>query len=136
MKITANPVPFSSVVGGGIMLLDESGACIGQLSLRGFPPGSSVSVEELRKASNAMCEQIAAAINGAKVERRVHHAGRDTNYDVLPTALFQVSRGDMGLDGPMCLVRDGDEVVVYRNRDGKHFVRFADEMVEPRFKEI
>jgi hypothetical protein len=32
MKITAKVVPFSSVVGGGVMLLNSKGRCVGQLA--------------------------------------------------------------------------------------------------------
>lgn len=33
MKFKAQPVPYSSVVGQGIMLTDESGAVVAQLSI-------------------------------------------------------------------------------------------------------
>ena len=128
MKITAKVVPYSSVLGSSITLHDETGVVIGQLSLMNVAAG--------RAAYEAMAVRIAAAINAGQPERRVHHPGRGATYDVVAdAALFQVSRGDMGLDGPMRLITDGDPVTVYRNEHGT-FVRFPDEMVSPHFEEV
>lgn len=45
MKLTARLIPWSSVVGTGLMLLDETGRCVGQLALHNV----AVSANEDRK---------------------------------------------------------------------------------------
>lgn len=129
-KVTAVPVAYSSVVGAGVMLCNPDGAVIVQLALLNCHGG--------RAEQEAIRDRIVAAINNGQAEGRVEHKNGGT-YDVLPEALFQVSKqGGLGEPGPgkVRLVRDGDPVRIYRNTEGKLFVRFADEMVPPRFKEI
>lgn len=133
MKLRAEVIPYSSVVGGGVTLHDETGAVVGQLLLRGFTPnprGPMPVGDPYKEAYVACCERIAAAINAGQAERQVRHVKRDTIYDVLPEALFQVSEPTSTKSRG---ISDGDPVTVYRNPDGKLFVRFPDEMVAPRF---
>lgn len=133
MKLTAQAVAFSSVVGSSIMLLNEAGACVGMLGLMNATEARTP--EEM----TAFAERIAAAINAGQAERQVRHAKKGSVYDVAASAaLFQVSmQTELGKPGPgkVRLVRDGDPVTVYRNEHGT-FVRFPDEMVPPRFEEI
>lgn len=59
MKIKAKVVPWSSIVGSGLMLLDEKGRCIAQLALMGVQlPGDN------KEVSMKLIEQIAEKING------------------------------------------------------------------------
>lgn len=39
MKLKAQIVPYSSIVGGGVLLLDERGAAVFQIGLRGTSRG-------------------------------------------------------------------------------------------------
>ena len=131
MKLTAQTVPFSSVVGSSIMLLNEAGACVGMLGLMNATEARTP--EEM----TAFAERIAAAINAGQAEGRVYHAGRGSTYDVLARkALFQVSYGlqELGRSNTRS-IRDGEPVTVYRNEHGT-FVRFVDEVVAPRFQEV
>lgn len=57
MKIRAQPISYSSIVGGGIMLLDDKGRACGQIAFIGG--GSRITSEQ----DNAMSRQIAALIN-------------------------------------------------------------------------
>jgi hypothetical protein len=60
IKLHAQVVPWSSVVGTGVMLMDERGRCIGQLGLHGVQlPG------DLKENSLKLVQQIAEAINAA-----------------------------------------------------------------------
>lgn len=130
-RLTASVIPFSSIVGTGVLLQDETGAVVGQLSLLG--------AAWLDKTEQVpLCERIARAINAGQAERQVTHTKKGTTYDVVAgEALFQVSGSPVpgGLK-PGRIVEDGDPVTVYRNREGIHFVRFPDEMVSPRFEEV
>jgi hypothetical protein len=62
MILTAKVIPWSSVVGTGLMLLDESGRCIGQLSLHNV---QGVERDEFKPFSLALVERVADAINKA-----------------------------------------------------------------------
>lgn len=42
----ARQVPYSSIVGGGLMLLNEKGACIGQLSIMGVDKDRSDAISD------------------------------------------------------------------------------------------
>lgn len=143
-KITAQVVPYSSIVGGGVMLLNEQGRCIGQLGLMNFSqkvPDGTIPLKTYKDEYVEMCERIAAAINtGGTPVSQLKHYKSDTVYDVVAEeALFQVSEPHpsasalFGTNTKARLVVDQDPVLVYRNPDGKHFVRFPDEVVEPRF---
>jgi hypothetical protein len=143
-KITAQTLAYSSVVGGGVLLFDDTGQVIGQLMLRGLKPSdanrpNTAEQWEKDKAEYvAFCDRIATAINAGQPEHQVRHYKRAEPYDVVASeALFQVSDEDEGL--PVAcgrIVTDGAKVVVYRNPQGMHFVRFPDEMIEPRFKVV
>lgn len=144
VKIKAEVIPFSSIVGGGVMLLDETGRCIGQLMLMNVRvPGQQQVQDEVtveagafRKTYTELAEHVRAALNAYQVERQVTHTKRGTTYDVVAErALFQVS-APPGLDGPARMIHDGDPVIIYRNPEGMHFVRFPDEMVSPRFEKV
>lgn len=129
MKITAQGVAFSSVVGCSVMLLNEEGACVGMLGL--------MQVDGGRAEQEAMRDRVVAAINNGPTEGRVYHAGRGSTYDVLARkALFQVSYGlkELGRSNTRP-IHDGEPVTVYRNEHGT-FVRFPDEMVPPRFEDV
>lgn len=60
MKLTAKVIPWSSIVGTGLMLMDDHGRCIGQLSLHNVtgPGDRNMLMVEIAHAA-------AAAINGA-----------------------------------------------------------------------
>ena len=129
MKITAQGVAFSSVVGCSVMLLNEEGACVGMLGL--------MQVDGGRAEQEAMRDRVVAAINNGPTEGMIYHAGRGSTYDVLARkALFQVSYGlkELGRSNTRS-IRDGEPVTVYRNEHGT-FVRFVDEVVAPRFQEV
>lgn len=130
MKITAQAVAFSSVVGSSIMLLNEAGACVGMLGLMNATEARTP--EEM----TAFAERIAAAINAGQAERQVRHFKKpDVVYDVIADkALFQVSTRNL-IEAKSRTIADGDPVTVYRNEHGT-FVRFPDEMVPPRFEEV
>lgn len=134
MKITARGVPYSSVVGAGVLLADETGAVVAQLAMLNVAGG--------REEAEAMRDRVVAAINAGGAGEQVRHFKTGATYDVVDAhALFQVSAPSMG-DGkepfkPRCrVVEDGAPVTVYRNPEGMHFVRFPDEMVSPRFEKV
>ncbi len=134
MKLTASVIPFSSIVGTGVMLQDETGVVVGQLSLLNAAVGRTP--EEMV----AFATRIAEAINAGQPERQVTHTKRGSTYDVVASAaLFQVSDMDLSLTPNVGRksrrITDGDPVTVYRNEHGT-FVRFPDEMVSPRFEEV
>lgn len=56
---TAKPYPWSSVVGCGVMLLDKSGACIGQLCIRGLDKDDAIKLSE----------QVAELLNAKRLDR-------------------------------------------------------------------
>lgn len=60
-QIKAKVVPYSSVVGSSVMLLDEKGRCIGQVAFLCHS-------DELRgrEVQGWLAETISLAINGAK----------------------------------------------------------------------
>ncbi|KQS75081.1 hypothetical protein ASG32_08260 [Methylobacterium sp. Leaf361] len=131
MRITAQAVAFSSVVGSSITLHNEAGAVVGMLGLMNATQARTP--EEM----TAFAERIAAAINAGQAERQVRHFKNGRTYDVIAEkALFQVSykTEEMGRANTRA-IHDGQPVTVYRNEHGT-FVRFPDEMVPPRFKEI
>lgn len=141
MKIRAEVIPFSSVVGGGVILHDEAGRIMGQLMLMNIDASAPVIDAELiatyRDRYVALCERVAAAINAGQAESQVTHIKKGTTYDVVASkALFQVSNadGDLRIVDARA-IQDGDEVTVYRNEHGT-FVRFPDEMVLPRFEKV
>jgi len=47
MKLKAQAFPYSSIVGGGVMLLDEKGAAAFQIGLRGTTKGISKEQSDL-----------------------------------------------------------------------------------------
>lgn len=57
-RLRARAIPYSSVVGGGVMLLDETGAVLGQLIL--LNGGHRFS----REQHESICAQVIARING------------------------------------------------------------------------
>lgn len=57
MKLLANIVPYSSIVGGGILLADEKGAARFQIALMGTTAGIS------KEQNDAICRQLAILIN-------------------------------------------------------------------------
>lgn len=129
MKLTAQAVAFSSVVGSSIMLLNEAGACVGMLGLMNATEARTP--EEM----TAFAARIAAAINAGQAERQVYHPGQGSTYDVIADkALFQVSTRNL-IEAKSRTIADGDPVTVYRNEHGT-FVRFPDEMLPPRFEEV
>lgn len=130
-RLAASVIPFSSIVGTGVLLQDETGAVTAQLSL--LNASTARTPEEML----AFAERMAAAINAGQPERQVFHPGRGSTYDVIASrALFQVSNPDDRLTMVDARpVQDDDEVVVYRNEHGT-FVRFPDEMVSPRFEDV
>jgi hypothetical protein len=130
MRITARGVPYSSIVGAGVLLADESGAVIGQLAMLNVAGG--------RDEAEALRDRAVAAINAGQAERQVRHFKNGRTYDVIAEkALFQISITQVRRHGgaPTRWVSDGDPVTVYRNEHGT-FVRFPDEMVAPRFEEV
>lgn len=131
MALKAEVIPFSSIVGTGVMLIDENGAVTAQLAL--MNASTSRTPEEML----AFAETIARAINAGQPERQVTHTKKGSTYDVVAgRALFQVSdRQDLHGIPKGRIVEDGDPVTVYRNQHGT-FVRFPDEMVSPRFEEV
>jgi len=58
MKFKAEPVPFSSVVGQGIMLIDEWGAVIAQLSI--IVPNPE---HDYRQIADEVTKQITEALS-------------------------------------------------------------------------
>lgn len=63
MKLTAQVIPWSSIVGTGVLLMDEKGRCIGQLALHNV----FVSSAEDRKAVMVETVQtVADMINAPK----------------------------------------------------------------------
>ena len=62
MKITAKVVPYSSVVGGGVMLLNSKGGCVGQLA---FICHDDTLRDKLLQVS--LSEAIVAAINAVQL---------------------------------------------------------------------
>lgn len=54
MKLTAQVIPFSSVVGTGLMLLNEQGQCIGQLALHNVNAGRAVHEEIVQAVADAI----------------------------------------------------------------------------------
>ncbi|MFC7661666.1 hypothetical protein ACFQWF_00945, partial [Methylorubrum suomiense] len=59
-RVRANPTFYSSVVGAGIMLHDETGAVVGQVAILGVAGG--------RAEQEAMRDRLAAAINAGQAE--------------------------------------------------------------------
>ncbi len=57
MKLTAQVVPYSSIVGGGLMLTDEAGAARFIVSLRGTTAG--ITKEETEAISRQIADMIA-----------------------------------------------------------------------------
>ncbi len=57
MKLRAERVPYSSVVGGGVMLLDEGGAVTFQIALIGTRKGIS------KEQTDAIGDRLVALIN-------------------------------------------------------------------------
>lgn len=57
MKLTAQVVPYSSIVGGGVMLLDDKGKAFVQLIIAGGPPGYTA--QDVKTIS----ERLVARIN-------------------------------------------------------------------------
>lgn len=132
MKITAIATPFSSVVGTGLVIKDETGAVIAYLPIRGFDLERKLDGREYAIEATKLVERVAAAINAGQFERQISHTKRGTTYDVVASAaLFQVSDTTTGVRE----VVDGDPVTVYRNDHGT-FVRFPDEVVSPRFEPV
>lgn len=123
MKITAQPIPYSSVVGAGVLLHDETGKVIGKIALLGVEGG--------REAQEALRDRLMKAISAGQPERQVTHTKRGSTYDIVADrALFQCSRPARRVE-----IADGDPVTVYRNEHGT-YVRFPEEMVSPRFEEV
>ncbi|WP_273288204.1 hypothetical protein [Methylorubrum populi] len=127
--LRAEPIPYSSVVGAGVLLHDETGKVIGKIALLGVEGG--------REAQEALRDRLVKAISAGQPERQVTHTKRGSTYDVVASAaLFQVSdRQDLHGIPKGRIVEDGDPVTVYCNEHGT-FVRFPDEMVSPRFEEV
>ena len=135
--LKAEVIAYSSIVGGGVMLMNEKNQMVGHLALLHYDgpinPITPENVATAKKVYMETCETVAAAINAGQPERQLKHYKKDTVYDVVAEkALFQVSSPN----STTRVVQDGEEVVVYRNPDGMHFVRFPDEVVEPRFTEV
>ncbi len=59
MILAAKEVPWSSVVGNGVMLLDKDGKCIGILSLH-----SVVTDGDRKETSVVIAKYVTRAING------------------------------------------------------------------------
>jgi len=57
MKLQGKPMPYSSIVGGGMMLLDAQGRARFQLAFRGTDEGIS------REQCEALATQLSALIN-------------------------------------------------------------------------
>lgn len=64
-KITAQVVPFSSVVGSSVMLIGESGACIGTLALLNMSRADeTLTRDEYKTRCVSMAQFAADKING------------------------------------------------------------------------
>lgn len=63
MKLSAQPVPYSSVVGSGIMLCDEGGAVVAQLAVMVPDPG-----RDYQETAKEVTRQIVEAFNGRAEE--------------------------------------------------------------------
>lgn len=57
MKLTAKPISYSSIVGGGLMLLDAEGRAAFMVMLRGTTRGIS------KEQNDAIAEQLVRLIN-------------------------------------------------------------------------
>ncbi len=63
-NLAAQVVPYSSVVGSSVMLLDRGGPCVGMVSIRGMQ-------EPLpQKTQEALAELIAAAVNQLRAQSK------------------------------------------------------------------
>lgn len=60
MKLKAKVVPYSSIVGGGLMLLNESGECMGQIAFIGGNPKLSFNT---RGTHEKLASNLAKLIN-------------------------------------------------------------------------
>lgn len=104
---------------------------------RSFPlPATTIPNAEV----DAEAERIKAALSLVEslkqTGRRILHRKRGTTYTVLGDAAFQVSTG-VAQNPRVRQVVDGDPVTIYRSEDdGALYVRFPDEMVDGRFKEL
>lgn len=67
MNLTAKVVPFSSMVGSGVTLHDESGAVVGQLALLNTGPmkDDPANPDEWKRRQIAFAEEVAERINAA-----------------------------------------------------------------------
>lgn len=62
MKLGAKEIPFSSIVGGGLALVDERGAYRFQLAIMGTTQGIT------REQSQAIAEQVTRLINANNLD--------------------------------------------------------------------
>lgn len=69
MKIEAEVIPYSSVVGSGVMLKSPDGPVVAQLAIIGvLLPKSDDPKGSHREASEALAEMIARVLNGQELE--------------------------------------------------------------------
>lgn len=63
MMLTAKVIPWSSVVGTGVMLLDETGRCVGQLALHNVTVAGADIPENRKRIMLDMANTVADAVN-------------------------------------------------------------------------
>lgn len=63
MILTARLIPWSSIVGTGLMLLDDTGRCVGQLALHNVAVAAS---EDRKTVMLGVAQAVADAINAPK----------------------------------------------------------------------
>lgn len=64
LKLRAEIVPFSSVVGQGVMLLDETGQVVAHLSVRAQNLPANSDAKDIRKLTEAVAKYLVKKING------------------------------------------------------------------------
>lgn len=62
MRLKAEAFPYSSIVGGGVLLLDERGAAVFQIGLRGTTKGIT------KEQTEAIATRLVALINRCGLE--------------------------------------------------------------------
>lgn len=70
MKLTAKVIPWSSVLGTGLILLDEKGQCVGQLALHNVTVEGADIPENRKRLMLEMVNGVADAINTPNLMER------------------------------------------------------------------
>lgn len=103
---SARKAGYSSVVGQPIMLLSESGACIGQLSVIGTddPQGMADAVVEALNAPSRHAYKVGVAVGGAREPVSVAEAARvllDDKDAIERLELAGASAGEYGVSAAL-----------------------------------